>query len=82
MAHEMNLAFLPPVGLASAVFLQCVLVTSPMDVLNCDFSFGEGPICLPTGARRGTAVMAAVPKCTEEGAVSPFSVESRGLYPY
>lgn len=27
-------------------------------------------------------VMAAVPKCTEEGAISPFSAGSRGLYPY
>jgi len=80
MAHETNLAFLLLVGLGSAVFLRRALVTGSMDLLNCDFSFGDCPIHLPADARRVTVVMATVPKRTEEGAISPFSVGSTGLY--
>lgn len=81
-SHEINLAFVPLVGLDSAVFLPYACVTDPTDVLNCDFSFGDCPTHPPAGAMRGTAVMADVPKCTKEGPISPFSAGSRGLCSY
>lgn len=78
----MNLAFVPLVGLGSVVFLPCARMMCPTDVLNCDFSFGDCPTHPPANATRGTEVMATVPKCAEDGPISPFSAGSTGLCSY